>query len=238
MKKIVSLFLGIVMIFGCGTSVFALDIPQASYEETPQQQIEAAILSIDEVALQRDALNNVVDRSVPASIRDGFHFESEITVDDPTYENPFEIGEVYSTVQRVGEINYANGEVGVMYVATAATEIKEDYGYGSKLGAKAWTTVYWIDNLGTTNELYAVDATWDTSNCSYQTSNKIIQYGKVVLSTGVFTSSTTVEVADSVTSKYINCHGEYTGLSFACMSQINVGPSPVKINCWAFTSLA
>jgi len=232
-NKVISLFLGLVMFFGCGTTAFALEKPQ-----TPQRQIEAAILSIDETALKRDALNNVVDLSVPASVRNSFRVETEITVDDPSYENPYEIGEVYSTVKNVGEIDYGNGNSGTMYVATAAVEIKEDNGYGVNLGAKVWSTVYWIDNPGANNELYAVDATWDTSNCDYETHSRIMRYGTVVLGTRVFSSSTTVSVPNSTTYEYIDCHGEYTGFSFACMSQMHVGPSPVTVTSWAITTFS
>ena len=238
MKKPISLFLGIIMVFGCGTSAFALEKQHANYEGTPQQQIEAVIQSISENDLKLDALNNVIDPTVPASIRNSFRFETEIMVEDPTYENPYEIGEICSTVQKVGEINYGNGKIGTMYVATAGTEIKEDNGFNSNLSAKAWTTVYWIDNLGVNNELYAVDASWDTSKCTYETGNKFIRYGTVALGTRVFLDSTTVEVPDSKDYKYINCEGEYTGFSFACMSQMDVGPSPVKVTCCAITSFA
>lgn len=226
------------MIFGCGSPAFALEMQQVNNENTAQRQFKAAILSVDKEALKRDALNNVVDISVPESVRDSVYFGAEITVDDPAYENMYEIGEIYSTVQKVSEIDYGDGKVGTVYVATTATEIKSDYGFGDNLGAKAWTTVYWIDNLGVDNELYAVEASWDTSNCTYETGNKFIEYGTVLLGSRVFLDSTVVSVADSETSQYIDCQGEYSGFSFGCMSQMDVGPSPVKVTSWAITSLA
>lgn len=232
MKRIMSLILVLIMIFVCGPSALALEKTQS-----PQRQIEAAIRSIDESELRRDALNNVVDPTVPESVRNSFKVIAELNVEDPTYENPYEIGEVYSTVKRVGEIDCGNGKTGTMYVATSAVEVKEDNGFGSNLGAKVWSSVYWIDNLGVDNELYAVDATWDASNSNYETGEKTIRYGKVALSTMVFLDSTLVEVPDSVTDKYIYCHGEYTGYSFACKAQMRVGPSPVTVTSWAITSL-
>lgn len=123
-----------------------------------------------------------------------------------------------------------------MYVASAAVEIKEDTGYGDNLGAKVWSTVYWIDNLGADNELCAVDARWDTSDCDYATSNKTMRYGEVVVGTRLFLDSTIEYVPDSATYKYIDCEGEYTGLSFGCMAQMRVGPSPVTVTAWAITS--
>lgn len=219
------------MIFACGPSALALEEPQIL-----QQQVESAIQSIDEVELRRDTLNNVVDYSVPASIRNNFRVEAELTVDDPTYENPYEIGDVYSTVKRVGEIDYGNGETGTMYVASAAVDVNIDGGFGSNLGAKVWSTVYWIDNFGINNELYAVSAEWDASGTTYATSDKIIRYGPVALGSRIFLDSTIEDVPYSETYKYIDCYGEYTGFSFACMAQMRVGPSPVTVTAWAITS--
>ena len=128
MKRIMSLILVLIMIFVCVPSALELEKTQS-----PQRQIEAAIRSIDEAELRRDALNNVVDPTVPESVRNSFKVIAELNVEEPTYENPYEIVEVYSTVKRVGEIDCGNGKTGPMYVATSAVEVKEDNGFGSNL---------------------------------------------------------------------------------------------------------
>ena len=238
MKKILAVILVVAMAFGlpAASAIEGIESQDISIKE----QIDNLIMAVDQDALKRDAMENVVDYSVPLSVRESITCGADIISDSASYnsasyEDQFTV-EVNSTVQKVGEINYSTGEKATVYVAVAAADTKAESGFNTNLGAIAWTYLWWIDNFGPKNELYAVKAEWDTTDCSYDIGGKVVQWGTCVPNAPIFLSSDTRVLSSTVKSFEHHCGSEgITGLSFACMSEMAVGPSPIKLTCWVYS---
>lgn len=238
-KRIVSFVLVFLVALNAQTA-FA-SAPQAEaplQKDQVQRQIDALMLTVDKDTLIRDAKNNVIDASVPRTIRDQLSFGAELEFKDDTFNDRFSV-DVNSTVQKVGDIICEDGETATLYVAATTSEIKEDSGAATELGVRAWTTVYWIDNQGVNNELSAVAAGWDTSDCRYETSNKMVTYGTTI-PTGLLFDVYTIRYLDNgVTDYYATCgDGEFVGFTLACKSRIEIdGPYGATLNCWARSNM-
>ena len=196
---------------------------EASAARSIKRQADTLIAAVDENALMADAMANVVDDSVPSSIRERIGASAEFISADTAYNDEIEV-EVNSTVQKVGEIDCGDGDTANLYVAVAAAELKTDSYFNNKQGAKAGTYVYWFDHEGTDNELYAIRALWDTSECPYATYDKVVKYG-VSEPFGVawLDGPTFVYLADSIEDYYLLCREEYYGLTLRCQSEMEVG---------------
>ena len=159
---------------------------EASAALSIKRQADTLIAAVDENALMADAMANVVDDSVPSSIRERIGASAEFISADTAYNDEIEV-EVNSTVQKVGEIDCGDGDTANLYVAVAAAELKTDSAANMKLGANAWTYVYWFDHEGPENE------------------------------------PTFLYLADSIDDYYLLCREEYYGLTFKCVSEVEIG---------------
>lgn len=123
-----------------------------------------------------------------------------------------------STVKKIGEVFNKNGEKANMYVAvvTATEDPKMDYNQKTKYGVEATAYVYWIDNYGTENQLYAVKGYWETNDV--EVTNRRITYGACNLLG--WTDTPTTEFADSNSKKIYN--SSYTGFMLKCETRIDV----------------
>ncbi len=197
---------------------------EASAALSIKRQADTLIAAVDENALMADAMANVVDDSVPSSIRERIGASAEFISADTAYNDEIEV-EVNSTVQKVGEIDCGDGDTANLYVAVAAAELKTDSAANMKLGANAWTYVYWFDHEGPENELYAIKARWDTSDCPYAVYDKVVKYGVVdpVVATLWLDGPTFLYLADSIDDYYLLCREEYYGLTFKCVSEVEIG---------------
>ncbi len=180
-------------------------------------EIERLINEVDNDQLFQDALNEVIDTQVPLEISQNITASVEFTPVNGEEKIAFD---VYKTVQKVGEVTNSEGEISSLYVAAAvATDTKMDNGYNKKYGVEAYTYLYWIDNLGTNNELYAAQASWDTHG--YGVSDRSVQYG-VMDSLGLTFTADSNKVFINTNSYYNEVSGTYYGFVLGCKSSIYV----------------
>lgn len=214
-KTIISVILVSVMILGA-PSAFA---NVGANEETRSIQLQAnsLISKVDENALMLDALNNVVDYSVPLSIRESIVANANFIPLAGVEQDAIEL-EVSSTVQKVGEINCKNGDIANIYVTAVAAESKVDQSHVKKHGVDAWALVYWIDNFGANNELVGAAAYWETNGKFVE--NRQVRYGTSDIAGLFWLNGPTVKYTTEDNPYYED--SSYSGLTLRCETRIDV----------------
>lgn len=175
------------------------------------------IAEVDEDKLLQDAVNDVVDEQVPLNLNQQTIATLEFTPFDSDEQISFD---VHQTIQKVGDIVNNNGETATLYVAAAvATDDKSlDKGFNQEHGITAHVFVYWIDNLGTNNELYSISVWWDLGDV--QVKNRSVTYGVMNFLGTSFTNSNTISI--SVNDYQKDVFGTYYGFVLGCRSSIEV----------------
>lgn len=88
-----------------------------------QLQADSLIAAIDQNPLMLDAMDNVIDYSVPLSVRESIVATADFSPMVGVAQDAIQL-EVNSTVQKVGEIVRKNGDISNVYVAVAvASEV-------------------------------------------------------------------------------------------------------------------
>lgn len=216
-KRILTTILLIVLLVIATASTYATT---NLTNETKMIQAQAQILinSVDEESLLKDASENKIDYSVPRSIRENILFSSEFSPFDGVKYDAVQL-RTSSTVQKVGEIVAKSGDVSNLYVAVVvATDVKVDDQYSSNYGVKAWATVYWIDNFGANNELYAAGADWDSMGNTV--GNRQVRYGTTDIFWATWINGPTTKYPTSNSAYYQD--SSYSGLTLRCQSKIDV----------------
>lgn len=198
-----------------------------------QFQADSLIDAVDENTLMLDAMKNVIDDSVPLSVRESIVASADFSPMVGVTRDKMEL-EVNSTVQKVGEIIDKNGDIANMYVAAVATsDPKETWHTKDQHGIKAWAMVYWIDNLGTNNQLYAAGANWDPKGKAVK--NREMRYGKTDPIGLTWIGESTYKYPTVNDPYYLD--SSYSGLAFRCQAKIevvNVG----TVTCSVVSSVA
>lgn len=219
-KRIIALFL--VMMFAFASmSTYAMALTYAIADEniSIRTQADTLIVSVDETALLEAALSNQVDYSVPADIRESIVAEASFQPVNGVEQSEIEL-EVTSTVKKLGEIARNDGSSSNLYVAVAAaTEEKQDSQYVGQHGIKAWAIVYWIDNLGTNNELYGAAGKWDPKDKVVE--NRQVSYGTTDIFWLLWLDGPTVKYPTDNWAYYKD-PSSYTGYVLRCQTKIDV----------------
>lgn len=194
-----------------------VNVHASTYNESEliKIQAEAIIDKVDESALMLDAMENVIDESVPISVREQIEACVEFIPADGDIQDAVDI-DVNYTVQKVGEVMH-NGESLNMYVAAATTETKEDSAWWQESGVWIRVCVYWIDNLGPSNQLVSAEAWWDPGDVAVK--NRKVQYGVVDL-TGTIMLDCTTDYPTENHACYENLN--YVALCVGCKASIEV----------------
>lgn len=215
-KTIMATILVATMILGA-PSAFA-NVSAVNEARSIQLQADSLIASVDKDSLMLDAMENAIDYSVPISIRESIVASADFSPMPGVAQDAIEL-EVNSTVQKIGEIVCKNGDISNMYVAAVATEPKEDWAYTGQHEIKAWAYVYWIDNQGANNELYAAAAEWLTLDVVVN--NRQVRYGTSDIAGLFWIDSPTVKYPTDNYRKYIDPR-TYSGLTLRCQTKIDV----------------
>lgn len=188
----------------------------SNYADITKIRIDRLIEAVDEQMLCKDALNGVIDDQVPIEISQNITAEVEFIPNDNADEIQFE---VYKTVQKVGNVINSAGETVNLYVAGAVvTDTTTDGRHQNKYDVDAYVYIYWIDNLGTNNELYAVSASWETNGKIV--SNRLAEYGVKDVLGITFTESDIACISSD--NFYQEVPGTYYGFVLGCTSSIDV----------------
>ena len=131
-----------------------------------QLQAQALVNSMNEKELLRATLNDVVDESIPQSVREEALGQVEFIPVEGVSQEDVEI-ETHYTVQRVGEVLTRSGTSSNVYVASVTASLKQQYSTNSKNDIQAWAFVIWIDNLGFDNEFVRAEAIWTITRVLY-----------------------------------------------------------------------
>lgn len=215
-RTITAIILVSMMIFG--TSSAYANVSAINEVMSIQFQADSLIAAIDENSLMLDAMENVIDYSVPLSVRESIVASADFSPMVGVAQDAIEL-KVNSTVQKVGEIVRKNGDIANMYVAVvAASEQKIDSDVVSKHGIKAWAFVYWIDNFGTNNELYAAGARWDPTDKVVD--NREVRYGTTDPLWVLWFDGPTLKKPTEDWAYYPD--SSYSGLTLRCETKINV----------------
>lgn len=236
-KKIVSLALALAMIIGMSLPVHALENTNtAEYEKIYlDTQAKKIIESIDMESLKQEVLLEKTDYTVPYKVRQQTKVSANFKPDNNVLKDNVQTN-VKDMVKKIGEVKSINGEVNNLYASIAMTEVnvKDDSGYASKYGVKAWATVYWIDVKGSDNILEAVGGSWDTNGKTV--SNRQIVYGKTDIF-GISWSGDTYLESTEEDCIYIDDPEECVGLTLKCKTYITV-ENYGELTCSAVTSFA
>lgn len=159
-KKVVPLLMILVMLL-LTTNSFAQGNGVSHYE----MQKEKLISTIDILEEMDNAINGIIDQSVPENILDNIDFGVNITPGKIVYDNldtinPNNNFNMSHTVKKIGDIVYENDNIGTMYSLTVLATQKESSNEESEAGIVSYITLIWIDNLGTKNELIGVYGGW------------------------------------------------------------------------------
>lgn len=220
-KVLKTLALSITLCLVCANSIQVHAAENESFvletaQDTMYQEVDKMIEELDKKALLQDAIKGIVDERVPAELSANVNASVEFIPADGKEDIDFD---VHSTVKKVGDIFNEDGKSATLYVAVAAaTDPKIESGHTGKHGIDAYVYVYWIDKLGTDNELYAISAQWDTKD--KEVSDRNATYGVMNASTLFFNESTNVSISNNNYYKVV--HGTYTGFVLGCKSSIKV----------------
>lgn len=236
-KKIVSLALALAMIIGMSLPVHALENTNtAEYEKIYlDTQAKKIIESIDMESLKQEVLLEKTDYTVPYKVRQQTKVLANFKPDNNVLKDNVQTN-VKDMVKKIGEVKSINGEVNNLYASIAMTEVnvKDDSGYASKYGVKAWATVYWIDVKGKNNILEAVSGSWDTNDETV--SNRQIVYGKTDILGISWIGDSYLESTEE-DYVYIDDPEECVGLTLKCKTYITVKDFG-EVACSAVTSFA
>lgn len=215
-KKIITFALVATMIFNVALA------SSNSRAVTPvlsiQGQADALIASVDKTALMADAVENVVDPSVPASVRSSISANADFVPAGASARSAIQL-DVNSTVQKIGEIVDENGNISNMYVAVAAVEPKMDENFEMQYGIRAWSHVYWIDNYGSNNQLHSVWALWRPDG--KEVDNRQVRYGTSnMFGTSWYDNGPTIKYPTSDSAEYKD--SSYSGLTLRCETKVDV----------------
>lgn len=219
LKKIISTFL--VCAMACSPVVASANAVLSEDMEVKlvQLQAEAIIEGIDEEALLMDALDDVIDYSVPEEIRESIIADATFMPAEGVSQDEVEV-EVHSTVQKVGEVLRRSGDVSNMYVSVVSAEIKEDSWMTLESGVRAWAIVCWIDNFGFDNVLYSAKASWDPGNKSIQ--NRVVKYGVTGAMGLTWTDGPTIQYPTENIVEYVVDEGTYVGYKLKCQTEVEI----------------
>lgn len=220
MKKIISFFVVVVLVFSLSVPAFAASVTQ-SEDLYIKQQVTALISAVDEVQLKNDALANVIDYSVPAEIRNSVAAQASFQPfasegKEPAKEIPLD---VTKTVQKVGTVYRRTGEELNLYVAVAAVSPKEDWDWEFAHGIKSWAFIYWIDHQGMNNELYGAAGQWDPQGKVID--NRQVWWGQTDIFFLNWVNGVTVgfPIDDY---EYFEDPGHYFGFVLGCQTRVDV----------------
>ncbi|WP_216562916.1 hypothetical protein [Tissierella carlieri] len=217
MKKIITAIIFVTTIIFGASSAYA-NLSAVNEARSIQLQADSLVAAVDENSLMLDAMENVIDYSVPLSVRESIVVSADFSPMVGVAQDAIEL-EVNSTVQKVGEIVRKNGDIANMYVAVvAASEVKVDDQYKGQHGIKAWAYVYWIDNLGTKNELYAAAADWDPKD--KVVNNRQVRYGTTDVAWLLWLDGPTIKYPTENYAYYED--SSYSGLTLRCQTKIDV----------------
>lgn len=219
-KRVIAISLIMLLTFS-GTNTYAMADTSINTTESVsiRRQADALISTIDENSLLEAALANEVDYSVPLEIRNSVIADASFQPLNGVDENEIELN-VTSTVRKVGEVIRDNGTPSNLYVAVAAaTEVKVDDQFAGQHGIKAWAYVYWIDNPGMDNELYAAAGSWDPQG--KVVSNRQVRYGTTDIFWLLWLDGPTVKYPTSDWAYYED-PSVYTGYVLRCQTKIDV----------------
>ena len=101
----------------------------------------------------------------------------------------------------------------------ATNGVKADDHFTLQYGIKAWAYVYWIDNPGMDNELYAAQGSWDPQG--KVVSNRQVRYGTTDIFWQLWLDGPTVKYPTS-NNAYYEDPSSYTGYVLRCQTKIDV----------------
>lgn len=241
LKRILSLMLAAIVSVISPITAFAAEmnasikqvVGDAEYDDRGinTSEVDNLIEAVDMEMLIENALNEVQDVRVSDSDRQSMVASAEFV--PAGNEEVIDI-KLKQTVQKIGETTKSNGEIADVYVTAAvASDIKTkvDNGYRKLYDVEAYVYIYWVDNLGTENELYKVAASWDTHGKSVR--NRKITYGITDPTGFIFLKSTEEDVSGTSYNKVV--HGEYTALVVGAKSSIEV-VNDGTLNCYVHNS--
>lgn len=227
-KKTLALAITLILMCSNSMQVHAAE-KECSKSNRMYCEVDKLIAEVDKYALIQDAKNEIMDERVSADLLSNVTATVDFTPIEGVEGIDFNI---YSTVQKVGDFVNDKGETSTLYVtAAAAIEPTIDRGYNKKYDVEAYIYIYWIDNLGTNNELYAISVSWNPHGL--EVSNRTATYGVVNITTLFYDESTDISIYQN--DYYKNVHGEYTGFILGCSSSIyvtNLG----TVTCYAQTT--
>lgn len=216
-KKTITVVIFVVTMI-LGAPAASANVSAVNEAKSIQLQADSLIAAVDEDSLMLNAMENVIDYSVPLSVRESIVASADFSPIAGVAQDAIKL-EVNSTVQKVGEIVGQNGDIANMYVAAvAAAEVKEDWRYRGQHGIKAWAYVYWIDNPGTNNKLYAAGADWDPQGKAVN--NRQVRYGTTDVAWLLWLNGPTVKYPTKNYAYYLD--SSYSGLTLRCQTKINV----------------
>lgn len=214
-KTITAVILVVMMILGT-PSAYAY-VSEVNEARSIRLQADSLIAAVDENSLMFDAMENVIDYSVPLSVRESIVASADFSPKVGVAQDAIEI-EVNSTVQKVGEIVRKNGDIANMYVAVAVADTKVDQDYKEQHGIEAAALVYWIDNQGVNNELSAAAAFWNPHD--KVVNNRQVRYGTSDPAGLFWIDGPTVKYPTEDNPYYED--SSYSGLTLRCQSKIDV----------------
>lgn len=215
-KTITAIIIVTTMIFG--TSSAYANLSAVNEARSIQLQADSLIASINENSLMLDAMENVIHYSVPISVRENIVVSADFSPLAGVAQDAIELN-VNSTVQKIGEVTLKNGDMANMYVAViAASEVKEDEQFEMLHGISAWAYVYWVDNFGSNNQLYAAAADWDPG--SKVVNNRQVRYGTTDIGWFLWLNGPTVKYPTGNSAYYKD--SSYSGLTLRCQTKIDV----------------
>lgn len=201
------------------TPIYAYSEKAISDEQYVMLQANRLMNSVNMDTLKEATENNIIDYSIPASIRDGIGANAEFIPVSGTSEDTLTM-DVNSTVRKIGEVKNKAGKASNMYVTASVVSatVKENWDPKFQYDIKAWAFVYWIDNFGPNNELVAAAASWETGNVAVN--SRTVTYGVSDAAALIWKESTTKST--SLNDVYYESDEGYVGYTLRCQSSINV----------------
>lgn len=168
MKRIVTLFLVFVMVFGCVVPAYAADNEPTTIDIS---EINSLISQYSLSERLRDAKLQVIDSAVSQEV------QSSISVSASRSPDSDECDDLTSySVRNLGLVTEGDKCIGTLYTVTSVLGTqKTTDGSTTEDGVYAWLAVTWIDNFGIDNELLAVDGGWVPNGRTL--TNRLVSYG-------------------------------------------------------------
>ncbi|MDD2494793.1 MAG: hypothetical protein PHE29_06325 [Tissierellia bacterium] len=224
-KKILSLVVALMFFINTISTVSATEISNT------QLQKEALLSTINMSEEIGNALNDIIDESVPEDIMKQVDVGVQIIPNDLLHSkveniDAMDIFDVKYTVKNVGNIVYEDDNTGTMYSLTAVATTKESSGENEVFGVECTITIVWIDKLGTNNEFVSVYGGWKANDRVL--SDRQVYYG-------VWEDAN--PTSQFPTKNTFSYDVGYNGLAFEAYSWVSAEDYPYLINCYALTSI-